>query len=342
MKKQISLLALAAMMAIPFSSCKKNDPPVVATASVTSVTETSATSGGNITSEGSSAVTARGVCWGTAANPTIADSKTSDGTGTGAFTSVMTGLAPGTVYHVRAFATNSEDTGYGEDVTFSTASLVKSIGVVYTDGVERYEFVYDNATKRISRIDDYWNDELDKTITYDYSVAGKLTITKGTSPKTYDINAQGMVTKEDWGGGEWAAYEYDADGFLVKIIEHWGDADHLKMQAVITNGNIMKHTTYDDDGVTVKKIKEFTYTVGENVNNIFQASMVDSNTLPQGNLFGKPSRKLVDYLEYWDPRNTDPKKRTSISYEFDSKNRPSKITRAGDGWQEIYTYSYYE
>ncbi len=342
MKKQISLLALAVVMAIPFSSCKKNDPPVVTTASVTSVTETSATSGGNITDEGSSAVTVRGVCWGTAANPTIADSKTSDGTGTGAFTSAITGLTPGAVYHVRAYATNSEDTGYGEDVTFSTASLVKSIGVVYTDGVERYEFIYDNTTKRISRIDDYWNDDLDKTITYDYSVAGKLTITKGSSATTYDINAQGMITKEDWGGGEWAAYEYDADGFLVKIIEHWGSADHLKMQAVITNGSIMKHTTYDDDGVTVKKIKEFTYTVGENVNNIFQSSMVDSNTLPMGNLFGRPSRKLVDYLEYWDPRNTDPKKRTSISYEFDSKNRPSKITRAGDGWQEVYTYSYYE
>jgi YD repeat-containing protein len=173
-------------------------------------------------------------------------------------------------------------------------------------------------------------------------VAGKLTRTSGSSATVYDINAQGMVTKEDWGGGEYAAYEYDADGYLVKIIEHWGGADHLKMQAVITNGNIMKHTTYDDDGVTVKKIKEFTYTTGENVNNIHQASMIDNNTKPCGNLFGKPSKKLVDFLEYWDPRTTDPKGKTTITYEFDSKNRPSKITRSGAGWQEVYTYSYYE
>jgi hypothetical protein len=342
MKKQIGLLGLALIMAIPFTSCKKSDPPVVTTTTVSSVSETSAMSGGNITDEGTSAVTARGVCWGTAANPTVADSKTTDGTGTGAFTSTITGLTPGTLYHLRAYATNDEGTGYGADVTFSTASLLKTIGVVYTDGVEKYEFSYDATTKRITKIDDFWNDVLDKTITYDYSVAGKLTRTLGSSATVYDINAQGMVTKEDWGGGEYAAYEYDADGYLVKIIEHWGGADHLKMQAVITNGNIMKHTTYDDDGVTVKKIKEFTYTTGENVNNIHQASMIDNNTKPCGNLFGKPSKKLVDFLEYWDPRTTDPKGKTTITYEFDSKNRPSKITRSGAGWQEVYTYSYYE
>ena len=321
MKKQIYLLAMAALIAIPFSSCKKSDPPVVTTTTVSSATETSATAGGNVTSEGTASVTARGVCWGIAVNPTVADSKTTDGTGAGVFASAITGLNPGTLYHVRAYAINTEGTSYGADVTFSTASLLKTIGVVYSDGVEKYQFIYDGTTRRITKIDDYWNEELDKTITYDYSVSGKLTITKGSSPTVYDINANGMVTKEDWGGGEWAAYEYDADGYLVKVIEHWGSADHLKMQAVITNGNIMKHTTFDDDGVTAKKIKEFTYTTGDNVNNIHQASMVDSNTLPCGNIFGKPSKKLVDYLEYWDPRTTDAKKRTAITYEFDAKKK---------------------
>ncbi|MCX6224525.1 MAG: hypothetical protein NTV01_07195, partial [Bacteroidia bacterium] len=268
MKKQICLFALAVIMAIPFSSCKKSDPPVVTTTAVSSISETGAVSGGNITDEGTSAVTARGVCWGAAANPSVADSKTSDGTGTGTFTSIITGLTPGQLYHVRAYATNGEGTSYGADVTFSTASLIKTIGVAYPPDLEKYEFFYDAVTRRITKIDDYWNVDLDKTITYDYSVAGKLTITKGSSATVYDINASGMVTKEDWGGGEYAAYEYDADGYLLKVIEHWGGADHLKMQAVITNGNIMKHTTFDDDGVTAKKIKEFTYAaIGENVNN---------------------------------------------------------------------------
>lgn len=329
-------------MAIPFSSCKKSDPPVVTTTAVSSISETGAVSGGNITDEGTSAVTARGVCWGAAVNPSVADSKTSDGTGAGTFTSTITGLTPGQLYHVRAYATNGEGTSYGADVTFSTASLIKTIGVAYPPDLEKYEFFYDAVTRRITKIDDYWNVDLDKTITYDYSVAGKLTITKGSSATVYDINANGMVTKEDWGGGEYAAYEYDADGYLLKVIEHWGGADHLKMQAVITNGNIMKHTTFDDDGVTSKKIKEFTYAaIGENVNNIHQASMVDSNTLPCSNLFGKSSKKLVDYLEYWDPRVTVVKKRTTITYEFDAKTRPSKITRTGVDFVEVYTYTYY-
>lgn len=92
------------------------------TAAATNITSNSATSGGEITNDGGAAVTARGVCWSTAANPTISDSKTSDGTGTGAFVSALTSLLPGTTYHVRAYATNSVGTSYGSEITF--ASLV--------------------------------------------------------------------------------------------------------------------------------------------------------------------------------------------------------------------------
>lgn len=345
MKKQISFLfVLALVLAIPFSSCKKDeaDPPTVTTATVTSISETSVTCGGEVTAKGSSEVTARGVCWSTTANPTIGDSKTSDGTGTGVFVSAITGLTPGTIYHVRAYATNGDGTNYGADVTFTTASLIKTIGVVYPDGVEEYVFTYD-ANNRITKIDDYWNDELDKTIVYDWSVAGKLSITSGSNdPTVYDINANYMVTKEWWSADEWAAYEYDANGYLIKVIEHWGGEDHLKMMGEITDGNYIRHTTYDDDGTTVKKIKEFFYTIGDNTNAIYQTSMIDSNTKPMGNLFGKPSAKLVSYLEYWDPRETPIEKgRTDIAYDFDTNDRPTTITRTGDGWQEVYTYDYY-
>lgn len=57
-----------------------------------------------------------------AANSTIADDKTDDGTGTGAFASTITVLSADTTYHVRAYATNAEGTAYGEDLTFSTAA----------------------------------------------------------------------------------------------------------------------------------------------------------------------------------------------------------------------------
>jgi uncharacterized protein (TIGR02145 family) len=97
--------------------------PVITTLEATGVSSNSAVSGGNISSDGGSAVTARGVCWAIAANPTIIDSKTSDGTGTGSFASDLTGLQPGTTYHVRAYATNSIGTAYGNDVTFTTLAV---------------------------------------------------------------------------------------------------------------------------------------------------------------------------------------------------------------------------
>jgi hypothetical protein len=104
----------------------RTNPIVVATLSTsaaTSITTTTAISGGNITSDGGGSITARGVCWSLTANPTISDSKTSDGTGTGSFTSNITGLQPGTTYHVRAYAINSAGTTYGNDITFKTNSV---------------------------------------------------------------------------------------------------------------------------------------------------------------------------------------------------------------------------
>ena len=93
----------------------------VTTMAISSITSNSASSGGNVISNGGSSITAKGVCWSTSTNPTTSDSHTSDGTGTGSFTSSITGLSAGTTYHVRAYATNSAGTGYGSDVTFKTS-----------------------------------------------------------------------------------------------------------------------------------------------------------------------------------------------------------------------------
>ncbi|MEI6754807.1 MAG: leucine-rich repeat protein [Paludibacter sp.] len=96
--------------------------PTITTTAASAVTATSAVTGGNVTSIGSSPITARGICWSKVANPTIADSITSNGTGVGVYTSSITGLALGTSYHVRAYATSSVGTSYGSDVTFTTLS----------------------------------------------------------------------------------------------------------------------------------------------------------------------------------------------------------------------------
>ncbi len=93
--------------------------PILTTGSISNITATTATGGGNITSDGGALVTARGVCWSTSPNPTTANAWTNNGTGTGPFTSSLTGLTPGMTYHLRAYATNSAGTGYGDDVMFS-------------------------------------------------------------------------------------------------------------------------------------------------------------------------------------------------------------------------------
>jgi uncharacterized protein (TIGR02145 family) len=98
--------------------------PTLTTTAVTSITLTTAASGGNITANGGGAVTARGVCWATTATPTISNFTTSDGAGSGVFTSNLTGLLPGTTYHIRAYGTNSAGTAYGNELTFTTNPVV--------------------------------------------------------------------------------------------------------------------------------------------------------------------------------------------------------------------------
>ena len=93
--------------------------PVLTTISVSEITSTTAVSGGNIIYDGGSSILSHGVCWNTNVNPLIdLDTKTTDGTGSGIYSSNITGLTPGMTYYVRAYATNSVGTGYGEQVTF--------------------------------------------------------------------------------------------------------------------------------------------------------------------------------------------------------------------------------
>jgi len=101
--------------------------PVLTTSAVTGITQTTAVSGGNITSDGGREVTGRGVCWNTQSNPDLNNSKTEDGTGTGAFTSNLTGLTGNTIYYIRAYAINEEGISYGQEISFTTSPMLPSI-----------------------------------------------------------------------------------------------------------------------------------------------------------------------------------------------------------------------
>src|SRR5690554_4082552 len=134
-------LLLMGVFLIFASSCKKDDDdngngnntgiPVLSTTAITDITQTTAKSGGNITSDGGATVTVRGVCWSTNQTPTISDNKTTDGTGAGNFVSSISGLTANTTYYVRAYATNSNGTAYGSAMSFTTQE--GSSGSTFTD-----------------------------------------------------------------------------------------------------------------------------------------------------------------------------------------------------------------
>ena len=119
----------------------QSDLPEVHTFMVTDTAIHGAVCGGNVTYDGGSAVTTRGVCWSTTQSPTLSNIHTSDGSGVGSFTSHIFGLYANTTYYVRAYATNSVGTAYGEERSFTTLTSDTVIGPFYCgiDSVADYD-----------------------------------------------------------------------------------------------------------------------------------------------------------------------------------------------------------
>jgi uncharacterized protein (TIGR02145 family) len=181
----------------------------VTTRAVTAVTSESASSGGDIVNDGGAQITAKGICWNTSENPTTENNHTTDGTGTDGFASNLTGLEEGTTYYVRAYATNSKGTAYGNQQIFSTSA---SLATVTTRAIT--EVTYTTATSGGDISDDggatitakgiCWNTAENPTIANNHSTDGAGTegfassmtgLTDGTTyyVRAYATNSQGTA-----------------------------------------------------------------------------------------------------------------------------------------------------
>ena len=142
------LLGMIASLVLILSymvACSDNDPvdepiiepttelPTVTTAIISDITQTTAIAGGNVTDDGGDPVTNRGVYWGTSEDPETTGTKLQIGSGEGAFTANLTALEPGTTFYVKAYATNTEGTAFGTQVSFIT--LMEDECSVTTDAV---------------------------------------------------------------------------------------------------------------------------------------------------------------------------------------------------------------
>jgi len=223
-------------------------------------------------------------------------------------------------------------------------NTVKSVAfhATWQTDIEEWDFTYD-VSGRVAQMVNLWAGSVDKTLTYDYSEPGKLTLTKDDNSvyASYDLNEAGYITKDDQGGGDYLGYEYNAAGFGVTFNEFFG-TNTKKREIEITDGNISKIIKFNDAGDTTQ-IKVFTYLPDANVEGIYQVNISDSDWKPYGNLYGRPNTKLIESFTYWNP-SSDPvvKKTATFAYTRDSQNRIIKIvkTTAADNATEQWDYTY--
>lgn len=219
--------------------------PSVVTSNVSNITSSSAKCGGTVTGDGGVSVTSRGVCWGTSQNPTTSDNIKTSGSGVGNYNVTLNNLSPNTTYYVRAYATNSEGTGYGEQKKFTTES-----GNEQNDCIEYESYSINHESVADNMITPGENLRIGINYISNTTWGASITIST-TSPYAECESGAAHLSSNDVIMHHQPSYPSSASGFLVHILE---DAP---MGATI---NINVHISSNSGSLSEDS---FTLTVGE-------------------------------------------------------------------------------
>lgn len=216
--------------------CIKDGAIAVNTSVASEITDKSINCGGEIFASNEFPVTARGVCWSTTRDPTINDNKTIDGSGTGKFTSSISGLTLGIIYYARAYATSSNGTVYGNEISFSTVNLYDgyySVSGTLTDSINsKLTGIYPNYVNLISQDQN--------SVAYNDAESGifRHTVLDYTTNITYYY-------------GDFApVFKFDSNNNVISVTNYYGqEAGTSKRSAQLDPLGINK---YDPENKTLK------------------------------------------------------------------------------------------